>query len=205
MNVKRSFYNSLVRLFLFLALLGAEVSMAADPSTSCPINVGDSLDKVKAFYKVEDEPKQETVPQLSYMYHFKQFGVYIFFDSSKTVKSLRFDPPFMGKFGGIAIGDSKEKLLQQRGRPAKTFQGYPDFTEIETRKIQQEKIVSSLPDPAPKGYVRNAISQILDIEHQPLQYLEAWLYNGASGFTRYDLNKNSGAVSIIFSSVGSDN
>lgn len=101
---------------------------------SCPISAGDSIAKVKEFFQISEDPKrleQPTPGGTYYSYRFPAYGIYIFFDDAKLVKSLRFDPPFAGKIDGVSIGDTREQVLSLKGEPTKRFEGLPDKQAIE--------------------------------------------------------------------------
>jgi len=173
---------------------------------SCPINAGDSLSKVKKFFQITEEPKQAERPILGgfrYSYHFPAYGIYIFFDSAKLVQTLRFDSPFVGKIEGISIGDSKEKILRLKGEPVKRFDGFPDTDSLESRKKRKTEIIENLPDPSSKELVRKAFAQIVEIDHLPFPYTEAWLYkSNERALLRYDFSSSSGKVVTVLSDKG---
>jgi len=94
---------------------------------TCGVKMFDDLEDVKKYYQIKHDPSvMSSMPSaLSpfYYYHFKQIGVWIFFDEKKQVKSLRFDPPFIGQIRGIAIGDSEAKLFKKHGEPQMKLNG----------------------------------------------------------------------------------
>jgi hypothetical protein len=82
------------------------------------------VSKVKEFYHVSFEPQIWEKPSpggTSYQYHFAEYGVYVFFDASKNVQSLRFDRPFAGKIDGVTVGASKEEVVRLKGEPVREF------------------------------------------------------------------------------------
>jgi hypothetical protein len=92
--------------------------------TTCPFSKGETVPRVKDFYGTASDPMklEQPVPSLSsYVYHFQQYGVWIFFDDRLLIRGLRFDEPFAGKIGGVAIGDDQATVRRVRGEPSKQF------------------------------------------------------------------------------------
>lgn len=144
----------------------------------CPLSAGDSLDKVKEYYNIDEDPRLEgtVFPGASpaYSYHFPNYGVWIFLDSAKRVKNLRFESPFVGEIEGVSPGDSLEKLLSLKGEPISRFSGMPDTT-------------------TPTG----------DSRHLARPLMEARIYRSSERkFLRYDVSPLSRKVGVIFSDKG---
>jgi hypothetical protein len=94
---------------------------AAEGRTSCPFERNQPLEAVQRFYSLTDEPKPLEQPSdsgsVSY-YNLQQFGVWLFFSADRKLRRLRFEAPFDGKIGGVAIGDLAEDVLRRRGEPS---------------------------------------------------------------------------------------
>lgn len=207
MNLHSKLDRSVISFFVILALTYCMEASASDKFlVSCPINIGDSVVKVKEYFQITEEPASadKAFPLApNYTYHFSAYGIYIFFDSSKRVTRLRFEPPFAGTIDGVSVGDSKEKVLSLKGEPAKRFEGMPDTTTAESRKKLKTEVIDNLPDPVPKELVRRAISKIAEIDSQALLRMEAWLYKSSERrLLRYDFSPLSNKVGIIFSDKG---
>lgn len=171
----------------------------------CPINIGDSVAKVKEYFQTAEEPKQaERAGAPEYTYHFPAYGIYIFFDAAKRVKTLRFESPFSGTIDGIAVGDSKEKVLNLKGEPSRRVEGMPDKTlSLEARQKLKADIIENLPDPVPKELFRRTLTQMADVDRLGFRRMEAWLYKSSErGLLRYDFSQLSMKVEIIFSDKG---
>ena len=171
----------------------------------CPINIGDSVAKVKEYFQIAEEPKPaDRVGAPEYTYHFPAYGIYIFFDVAKRVKTLRFESPFSGAIDGISVGNSKERVLKLKGEPTKRMEGMPDKTvSLESRLKLKADIIENLPDSVPKELVRRTLTQMADIDRLTFLRMEAWLYKSSErGLLRYDFSPLSTNVEIIFSDKG---
>jgi hypothetical protein len=168
---------------------------------TCPFSKGDSVTKVKEFYGIASDPQKtgQTLPGTAfYQYYFPQYGVWVFLDDHLLILSLRFDRPFSGKIGGIAVGDRKEDVRLAKGEPARQFQGFLDSDAMENRKQRKQDILSALPDPTPKKQVLDAFAQITRIDELPSEFAMAWVYNpGQQSFVRYDIGATSNKVQVI--------
>jgi hypothetical protein len=188
-------------LFLMLTLVASE-SFAEDDDkfyTECTISKGDSVDKVRQFYRVPVDP-QEMAPQIPYryQYHLEQYGIWVFFDELKQVSSLRFDAPFRGRIGGIAIGDTADRLRSLRGEPIRRINGMPDITQEKKREKQVQALLEALPDPVPKYKVLETFAEINRARSGPLKWNTAWLYDpGEPSFVRYEIDPDDNRVQLI--------
>ena len=50
-------------------------------------------------------------------FRFKEYGIWVFFNSNDKFNSLRFEAPFTGTIGGVRIGETLSNLGQKKGRP----------------------------------------------------------------------------------------
>jgi hypothetical protein len=171
--------------------------------TSCPFTRGDSITRVKAYYQTEAEPtRMSTALSASptiYQYHFPDYGVWVFLDASLQVQSLRFEAPFRGSVGGIAVGASADDLRRQKGEPLRTFQGFPDNENIKQRKAKKQQALDALADPAPKDKVRALFDEFARIDSAPLVWGAAWMYgvSNTAGWQRYDVSPTTNKVTIV--------
>lgn len=99
----------------------------------CSLNYKGSIEQFKNDLELEKEPRLMITDEnrQAYMtdqllmtlnkqfYHFKNFGIWVFFDMEGKFSSLRFEKPFAGNVGGVKIGDSFETLTKVRGEPYK--------------------------------------------------------------------------------------
>jgi hypothetical protein len=141
-----------------------------------------------------------TPSSTSYEYHLQQYGVWVFFDDRLLINGLRFDKPFAGKIGGVAIGDDQAAVRRAKGEPSNQFRGLPDKDALEDRQQRRLDILNALPDPAPKERVMAAFREIARIDALPLDWNTAWTYNPAAdkqSFFRYDFSATSGKVQSI--------
>jgi hypothetical protein len=109
---------------LFIALLFVLALPAfAHPITDLPVNIGDSIEKVKAALNTnqELEDTKSAVNKGSTALRLRTKGIWIFFDSSGTVYTMRVDAPFIGKIKDIGIGSTHRRVLESLGKPAKTI------------------------------------------------------------------------------------
>ena len=173
---------------------------------SCPIKAGDSVEQVKEFFKITEDPTHSASLAPggpSYTYHFPAYGIYIFFDDAKLVRTLRFEPPFTGKVEGVSIGDSKDQILKLKGEPTKRFRGFYDSVALDARRRRKFDILDSLPDPAPKELVRKAFAEIAAIDRLPYPFAQAWAYtSNERRLLRYDLSEVNGKVLMVFTDKG---
>ena len=89
--------------------------------TTCPFSKGDSVKRVKEVCGIASEPqrlKTVTPGGTAYQYHFERYGLWVFFDESLLIKSLRYDTPFQGKVGGVGLGDTSDRVRSMKGSPA---------------------------------------------------------------------------------------
>jgi len=188
-------------LFLMLALVAFE-SFAEDDKKfyiECAISQGDSVDKVKQFYRVPVDPQKMTPPTpYRYQYHLEHYGIWVFFDDLMRVSSLRFDAPFRGRIGRIAIGDTADRLRSLRGEPNRQFSGLPDLTQEKKREQQVQALLKALPDPVPKYKVLEIFAEINRIWTGPIKYNTGWLYDpGRPSFVRYEIGPDDNRVQSI--------
>jgi hypothetical protein len=188
-------------LFLILVLVAFE-SFAEDDKkfyTECAISQGDSVNKIKQFYRVPVDPQKMAQPTpYRYQYHLDQYGIWMFFDELMRVSSLRFDAPFRGRIGGIAIGDTADRLRSLRGEPIRQFTGLPDLTQEKKREQQVQALLNALPDPVPKSKVLETFAEINRIRTGPIKYNAAWLYDpDKPSFVRYEIGPDDNRVQSI--------
>ena len=171
----------------------------------CPISQGDSVNKVKQFYRIPVDPQMLGSPTTyRYQYHLEGYGIWVFFDEQLRVLSLRFDAPFRGRFGGIAIGDTSARVLALRGEPTRQLQGLVEGTQLKKREQQVQAVLEALPDPVPKSKVLETVAEINRIRTDPLKFNTAWLY-AKPGFVRYDISPDDNKVQSILANSCSPN
>ncbi len=133
--------QKLVWIFTLTVLLFAfqDAAFSQDDSMfrlRCSLNKGDTVDKVKKFYNISSDPKKWDRPTpggTAYQYHFPEYGVWVFLNPNLQISSLRFDRPFAGKIGDVAIGDTKDDVLRIKGKPGSESDGLPDQEVMEKR------------------------------------------------------------------------
>jgi hypothetical protein len=190
-----------MRIPVLLACIGlAPVAGAQD---ACQTREGDTVEAVRKQYGLSADPAKmaRTTPGgTASQYALVERGIWIFFDAGGRVASMRFNRPFAGKVGGIAVGDSKDTVRRLRGEPQSTMaQGMPDLLEIEDRKNRKQALLDALPDPVAKAEVLRAFADMGRIDAQPLRYLTGWLYKpGSPDFVRYDFGSPNDTVQVIF-------
>jgi hypothetical protein len=194
-------------LFLMLALVAFESLAQEDEKfyTECAIAQGDSLDKVKQFYRIPVDPQKSEPPTpYRYLYHLGQYGVWVFFDEQLRVSNLRFDAPFRGQIGGVAIGDAAARVLSLRGEPTHQLQGLVEATQVQMREQQVQTVLKALPDPVPKSKVLEIVAEINRIRTAPLKFNTAWVYGYPPGgdptkpsYVRYEIGPDDNKVQSI--------
>lgn len=173
----------------------------------CPFTKGDSITKVKAFYALQIEPTRFNssaglASATAYQYHLPDRGVWIFFDSSLQVASLRFEPPFTGSIGGVAPGASLDELKRVKGEPARpAFQGFLDAEDMARRKDLPRQRVAELADMVPKAKVADLVDEVVRLYTAPPKWTQAYTYGSSQSgtFSRYDVGGNN-KVQVILSS-----
>lgn len=170
---------------------------------SCPFQVGDPIEKVKKFYGVNHEPMKmvRITPNGSVArYHFPEYGVWVFFDENTRIKVLRFDRPFTGKIGRIAIGDSMETVRQTWGEPLRVIRGLPDQDLHAELARKRQKVLDALPDPAPKQAVLKMLDDLarLNFATADKTFMTAWIYK-TGGHLSFDFGVISNQVQTILS------
>lgn len=106
-----------------------EPKMRGDPNSelliNCPLSKGDSVDKVKEFYKISSDPQKLdkiTPAGTVFQYYLPRYGTWVFFDNRLVVSGVRFDAPFYGAIHGVKIGANENDVRSLMGPPANTFQ-----------------------------------------------------------------------------------
>jgi hypothetical protein len=113
------------KIFMTTALcLGLHTGLATAQSTQVtglPIGVNDSAVKVKELLQTSltPEPASYVNSPTKTELHIKTKGIWVFFDKDDRAISIRLDPPFSGNVGGVKIGDTRDKLINALGKPAK--------------------------------------------------------------------------------------
>lgn len=90
---------------------------------------GDSVDKIKEFYRLSADPQKlpSIVDRTSYyLYHLEQSGIWVFFDETKQVSGMKFEAPFTGRVGDIGIGDTAGRVRLWRGEPLVEDYAFPE-------------------------------------------------------------------------------
>jgi hypothetical protein len=129
--------------------------------------------------------------------------MYIFFDTSLQVQSLRFEAPYVGKIGGISVGMFLSKMKQIRGEPVRpAYQGFLDSFDRQRKQEMRKQSVNELPDLVPKSQVVALVEELTKQLTAPPVFMQAYSYgNSTSGglWSRYDVSPTTDKVSIILS------
>jgi hypothetical protein len=176
----------------------------AHAQQDCPIRTGDPVEAVKQHFRLDAEPFKYPKPTpggAAYHYQLADRGVWIFFDNALRVTNMRFNAPFAGKVGDVAVGDSKEAVRRVHGEPNSIMsQGMVDTRAFESRQRRKQQLIDGLPDPAPRSEVMRAFEQMKRIDAEPFPYLTAWIYYPRTpDFVRFDFGADD-RVQIVFSS-----
>lgn len=86
------------------------------------IQRGDSLTTVQRALALTVLPTP--IPECDgegYFYHLPELGFWVFFDKAYHVYSIRFNSPYAYAIEGIKIGDTKEDVVNMRGKPDRHF------------------------------------------------------------------------------------
>lgn len=175
----------------------------------CSFRRWDTVDAVKAFYGVDYDPIEEPSPlagkspeareffRSGSYYRFPDFGVWIFFAADRRIATIRFDHPFSGRIGGVAIGTTRGELERIKGKPARSFIpfgiGLPDQEFLKAQEDRKRALVGSLPDPVPKRDVVKVLEALAAIDREPLQYTTPLTYKDF----RYDIGLAGTVQTII--------
>lgn len=174
----------------------------------CNFAKGDPIAKVKEFYGIDFEPQKlaaavtlapvRPIGWTAFQYHLEQYGVWVFFDDHQDVSSLRFDAPFRGQIGGIAIGDDVASVRSLHGERERQMQGFADEDAKQRREQRMRDIIDALPDPAPKQRVLDAFIAALTLVREPTDFTTAWIYNaGTPSFVSYHISINNKVQNIL--------
>jgi hypothetical protein len=139
----------------------------------CPFKRWASIDTVKEFYRITDDPVEEPSPfagsgiphprsweRSTYHYLLGAYGVVVRFGTDLQMLELGVRRPFRGAIGGVAIGATKEDVQRIRG---KNFHFEANSRDPAFLKLQRElksKVLQKLPDPAPHGEISKAVDEI---------------------------------------------
>jgi hypothetical protein len=91
----------------------------------CPIRRGDSADTVMSRLGLDKEPEVYQPSSSSppgYQHRAESLGIWVFYDASKIVRTIRLDSPFAGKVGGVAIGTPRNQVRAVLGKPSWGFE-----------------------------------------------------------------------------------
>ena len=116
---------------MFLMVLSLTCQASGLSKYRCDISPGMKIDEFKSKYFIMEEPelmltdknrpKHITDQLLLRMnkkyYRFKDYGIWVFFNMSGELTTVRFDSPFQGAVGGVFIGDAKKDIVRINGRP----------------------------------------------------------------------------------------
>jgi hypothetical protein len=190
-----------MRIPVLLACLG--VAVAAGAQEACQTREGDTVEAVRKQYGLGADPAKmaRTTPGgTASQYALVERGIWIFFDAGGRVASMRFNRPYAGKVGGVAVGDSKDTVRRLRGEPQNTMaQGVPDMLDLEDRRNRKQALLDALPDPVAKAEVQRVFADMGRIDALPIRYLSGWLYKpGGPDFVRYDFGSPNDTVQVIF-------
>jgi hypothetical protein len=186
--------------------------------TSCSFRAGDTVEKVKEFYKLTENPtvinpsgvlpgvlnlegdlfNHLPKPESYQQYRLESLGVWIFFGTDGKIKSLRFNRPFKGAIHGVRIGDLESDLLKKFGKPKSTFDGGIDDDFFEIREEKKRKILSELPDPAPKAKISKAFIELETLLNSVPPTLKAMVFDPSDhSFLRLNIDRESKTVKVI--------
>jgi hypothetical protein len=189
------------RIPVLLACLG--LAMAAGAQEACPTREGDTVDAVRKQFGLSADPvklPRATPGGAASQYTLVERGIVVQFDGGGRVSSMRFHRPYVGKLGGVAIGDSKDTVRRLRGEPqSTTAQGMPDMLDLEDRRKRKQALLDALPDPVAKAEVMRVFADMNRIDTMPIRLLTGWLYKpGSADYVRYDFGSPNDTVQIIF-------
>lgn len=191
-----------IALNFFLASAFAQ-NNGANFLEQCPFTKGDSIQTVKQYYQILEEPKSVSfgagAGATQFQYHFPQYGVWLFLDSNQQINSIRLEAPFKGGVGGVSIGSSLADLISIKGNVARPFQGFFDLDDQKRRKEAKNKLLEALPDPTPKYLINNMVAEYARIDAEPMKFMKAYSYGQLSvpGWARYDVSETTSRVHII--------
>lgn len=199
-------------IFLFFASL-LSTTLVADSQTpnqsKCNLQSGDSLEKVKEFLRITDDPEpikdstSDYPGKAAYQYKLSQRGIWIFFDRVPRVSMLRFDKPFSGSVYGIRIGYSRDQLDALFGKPVEEFDSFPDTEALAFREQRKQELLDRLPDPVPKKTLFAVFDQIDKIDREPFPQLKALVYLvSPHERLRVDISPRDRRIRMIFAWTG---
>jgi hypothetical protein len=90
----------------------------------CPVSLGDSWTKARDAFGISGDPKPYfNHPDIPAGFHLRlsERGIWLFFDDTKCIRSLRFDVPFSGSVDGVRIGDSPRQVRTVKGAPPRKW------------------------------------------------------------------------------------
>ena len=127
-------------LIIVLVILTTNTASAQSNKISgLPIRLGDSIEKVKAEIGTDIEPEevQETTSRFAtstqkekkQQLRLKTKGIWVFFDKSGRVYTIRLEAPFAGNVDGVEIGKSRAFLVEKMGKPVKILKQPFAFNE----------------------------------------------------------------------------
>jgi hypothetical protein len=139
----------------------------------CPFKRWASIDAVKEFYGLADDPIEEPSPLArtplyrgspyigsSYYYLLPQYGVVIRFGSDLQMLEFGVRKPFGGKIGGVAIGATKDAVRRTRGDTSDVWSNSRDPAFLKLQRELRSKVLQQLADPAARSEILKAVKEI---------------------------------------------
>jgi len=111
--------------------VAAQSTMAQTaPVANLGFKLGDNVAIVKAALGTNAEPESmpknprlpANVPNLSKgktVLHLRTKGIWVFFNATGTVDTIRLDAPFAGDVLGVKLGDTTKQVIKKLGNPIK--------------------------------------------------------------------------------------
>jgi len=108
---------------LFAILFVLTLPACAHPISDLPVEIGDSIEKVKSALKTTQdvEDTKSAIQKGATALRLRTRGIWVFFDASGSAYTIRVDAPFIGRVKSVGIGSTHRSVLESLGKPAKTI------------------------------------------------------------------------------------
>ena len=137
----------------------------------CPFKRWESINVIKDFYGITDDPIEEPSPlarderarsyfRSTYYYLLPQYGVVIRFGADLQMLQIGVRRPFRGQIGGVATGATKDDVRRIRGETSDVWSSSRAPAFLKLQREARTRVLERLADPASHANIFKAVREV---------------------------------------------